>query len=334
YYVALFIQADLEAAKLGIHRVAESQIPRLRDVLKRGWFFILPFAVLVYMLFWENAEAEVAALYASATVLVIGLLVGYRGERIQPRKLLECLVVTGQGTLDILMIAAAAGFVMGILQTTGLGFALTLFLVKLGGSNLIALLVIAALMCIVLGMGMPTIGVYVLLAVLIAPSLVEVGFTPLASHMFILYLGMMSMVTPPVAIAAFFAASLAGAEPMRTGFAAMRFGWTAYIVPFLFIFSPSLLLEEPSALVTAKAIVTAMVGVWLVSAAMIGYLFRPASHLLRLGLICAGFCLLIPDEIADWAWWTDATGAIVGGILVVREYLSARRSPRAASIAT
>ena len=226
-------------------------------MLKAGWIFVLPFAVLVYELFWENQEAEVAALYASAAVLIIGLFIGYRGERIKPRQLLDSLIQTGQGSLEIMMIAAAAGFVMGILQTTGLGFALTLLLVKLGGSNLVVLLIIAGLMCIVLGMGMPTIGVYVLLAVLIAPSLVEVGFTPLASHMFILYLGMMSMVTPPVAIAAFFAASLAGAEPMRTGFTAMRFGWTAYIVPFLFIFSPSLLLQDPSVVNTAIAIITA-----------------------------------------------------------------------------
>jgi TRAP-type uncharacterized transport system fused permease subunit len=155
---------------------------------------------------------------------------------------------TGIASLDILMIAAAAGFITGILQATGLGFALTLLLVKLGGGNLIVLLIIAALLCIVLGMGMPTIGVYVLLAVLIAPALVELGFDPLAAHMFILYLGMMSMITPPVAIGAFFAASLAGAEPMRTGFTAMRFGWTAYIVPFLFIFSPALLLQGDNAL--------------------------------------------------------------------------------------
>src|SRR5690606_24094310 len=156
--------------------------------------------------------------------------------------------------------------------------------------------IIAALMCIVLGMGMPTIGVYVLLAVLIAPSLIEVGFEPLGSHMFILYLGMMSMVTPPVAIAAFFAASLAGAEPMRTGFTAMRFGWTAYIVPFLFIFSPSLLLEDPSVVNTTMTIITAVAGVWLVSAGMAGFLFRHLPVLSRIGLVAGGAGLLLPDQ--------------------------------------
>jgi TRAP-type uncharacterized transport system fused permease subunit len=158
---------------------------------------------------------------------------------------------------------------------------------------------------------------------------VELGFPPLAAHMFILYLGMMSMVTPPVAIGAFFAASLAGAEPMRTGFTAMRFGWTAYIVPFLFMFSPSLLLQGPSLVETGVAVVTAVAGVWLVSIGMIGYLFRPISPWLRPGFVVAGACLLIPDQIAAWAAWTDETGALLGGTLLANE-LARRRQPRAA----
>ena len=126
------------------------------------------------------------------------------------------LIRTGLSSLDILMIVAGAGFIIGTLHITGLGFALTVMLVDFGGGSLFLLLVIAALLCIVLGMGMPTAGVYILLAVLIAPSLAKVGIDPLAAHMFILYLGMMSLITPPVAVAAFFAASIAGAPPMKT----------------------------------------------------------------------------------------------------------------------
>jgi TRAP-type uncharacterized transport system fused permease subunit len=242
------------------------------------------------------------------------------------RSLLDALVQTGLASLDILMIAAAAGFITGILQATGLSFALTLLLVKLGGSNLVLLLVIAALLCIVLGMGMPTIGVYVLLAVLVAPSLVELGFSKLASHMFILYLGMMSMVTPPVAIGAYFAASLAGAEPMRTCFIAMRFGWTAYIVPFLFMFSPALLiLEGTSATATLIAIASAIAGVWLISIGMVGYLFRPLPWLLRIGFGLAGIGLLLPDQIAPWAAGSDLAGLILGITVVGYELLVRRR---------
>jgi TRAP-type uncharacterized transport system fused permease subunit len=235
------------------------------------------------------------------------------------------IVQTGIASLDILMIAAAAGFIAGILQATGLGFALTLLLVKLGGGNIIVLLILSALLCIVLGMGMPTLGVYVLLAVLVAPSLVELGFPPLAAHMFILYLGMMSMVTPPVAIGAFFAASLAGAEPMRTGFTAMRFGWTAYIVPFLFLFSPSLLLQGGDLVTTVIAVATAIAGVWIVSAGMIGYLTRPLALLPRVGLVLGGAGLLIPDEIGAWAAWTDLAGLALVAVILVYEYLSTRR---------
>jgi TRAP transporter 4TM/12TM fusion protein len=319
YYVALFIQADLEAGKTGIKRVPESEIPPLRPVLTSGIIFALPFAVLVYLLFWANREAEYAALIASLVVAAIGLLVGYRNKRMNLRALLDALVQTGIASLDILMIAAAAGFITGILQATGLSFALTLLLVKVGGTNLFLLLFIAALLCIVLGMGMPTIGVYVLLAVLVAPSLVELGFTALASHMFILYLGMMSMVTPPVAIGAYFAASLAGAEPMRTCFIAMRFGWTAYIVPFLFMFSPSLLiLESTSFTETAVAIVTAIAGVWLISIGMVGYLFRSMPGWARVGFIVAGIGLLIPDQIAPG---TDLVGAILGVVFLTYEFV-------------
>ncbi len=325
YYIALFIQADLEAAKMGIKRVDEAEIPKLGTVLASGWIFTLPFAVLVYTLFWANQEAEVAALYASVTVIVLGVVAGYRGRRMKLGAIVEALKTTGKSTLDILMISAVAGFITGILQVTGLGFAVTLFLVKLGAGSLIALLVIAAILCIVLGMGMPTLGVYVLLAVLIAPSLVELGISPMAAHMFILYLGMMSMVTPPVAIGAFFAASLAGAEPMRTGFVAMRFGWTAYIVPFLFIFSPALLLQSDSIVDTVLAIGTAVAGVWLVSAGFVGYVVHPVGILQRAVLVVAGLLLLIPPEIGLWALLVNVAGAALAAAVLAYGIVGRRR---------
>ena len=316
YYAALFIQVDLEAAKAGIKRVPEEHIPRLAPVLKSGIVFMIPFAVLIYLLFWANREAEFAALIASLAAAAIGLIFGYKGQRMKFRALVNALIATGIASLDILIISAAAGFIGGILQATGFGFALTLLLVKIGAGNLVLLLIIAAALCIVLGMGMPTIGVYVLLSVLMAPSLVELGFAPLASHMFILYLGMMSMITPPVAIGAFFAASLAGAPPMRTGFVAMRLGWTAYIIPFLFMFSPALLLQSSSVTETAVAVATALAGVWLISAGLVGYLARPIGPWMQAAFVVAGLGLLIPDQVARWAIWTEIAGGIVGTVLV------------------
>ncbi|MEN8197543.1 MAG: TRAP transporter fused permease subunit, partial [Pseudomonadota bacterium] len=325
YYVALFIQADLEAAKAGILRVEESAIPRAVKVFFRwGWVFTAPFAVLIYLLFWANLRAETAAIWASLAVLAIGLFIGYQGKRMRLRGLWESLVTTGLSVLDILMIVAGAGFIMGVLQVTGLGFAFTTLIVGSAGGNLFILLLISGVLCIVLGMGMPTAGVYLLLAVLIAPALVEVGINPLAAHMFILYLGMMSLITPPVAVAAFFAASLAGSPPMKTGWTCMQFGWTAYVVPFLFVFSPSLLLQgEPIDLVIDVS--TAVAGVWLVSAAIVGYFARRIGAAARLCFGVAGALLLIPRGIADWIMWVNLAGLVLGAAIVGLEMVRTRR---------
>jgi TRAP transporter 4TM/12TM fusion protein len=323
YYVALFIQADLEAARAGILRVEESRIPKLWDVLSSGGLFILPFAGLIYALFVLNWRAETSALLASAIVLAIGFGVGYKGKRMSLRDVWDSLIGTGLSILDILMIVAGAGFIIGVLGVTGLGFAFTFLIVNFGGGNLFLLLLIAAVMCIILGMGMPTLGVYVLLAVIVAPSLVEVGIEPLAAHMFILYFGMMSLITPPVAVAAFFAASIAEAPAMATGWTSMRFGWTAYVVPFLFVFSPSLLLQGNAADFVVD-VGSAIGGVWLLSAGMIGYFTRPMNWLGRIAFLGSGALLLIPAELASWAVWTDWVGLVLG-VAVVAWEVGARR---------
>ncbi len=247
------------------------------------------------------------------------------------RDIWDAFVQTGLSVLDILMIVAGAGFIIGVLHNTGLGFAFTLFIVEFGGGNLFLMLVISGLLCIILGMGMPTVGVYILLAILIAPSLVEVGIDPLAAHMFILYLGMMSLITPPVAVAAFFAASIARAPPMATGWTCMRFGWTAYVVPFLFVISPSLLLQGDDYVALVIDVCTAIAGVWLVSASLIGYFARPLNLGGRALFFSAGALLLIPQEIASWGLWTDAVGFVLGAALVYLENRESRRLKQVAA---
>lgn len=321
YYAALFMQADLEAAKEGIAPVPRSEIPRLMKVLARGWAFALPFAVLIYALFWLNREAETAALYACGVVIAIGLALGYGADRLTPGKIWDCVVETGISSAQILMIAAAAGFIMGVLQLTGLGFALTMLLVKIGANQLLLLLIVAALLCIVLGMGMPTLGVYVLLAVLIAPALVEAGVMPIAAHMFILYLGMMSFVTPPVAIGAFFAANLAGGTPMRTAWYAMRFSWTAYIIPFLFVFEPALLMQDTTVAKLGLAVVTAIAGIWLISAGLVGYSLCRMGLLGRVVACVAGAGLLMPPTLSDWSLPANIGGAVLAAALLAAEWM-------------
>jgi len=331
YYLALFLQADLEAARSGIAAVARERIPAAGPVLRSGWFFPVPFVVLIVALFWLNYLPETAALLAVAVIAVSAMTLGYRGKRLGVADLFDALRGTGFGVLDIIMIGAAAGMVIGCISISGLGFALTQALVLIAGGNLVLLLVMAAVVCIVLGMGMPTVGVYVLLAALVAPALVEVGIQPIAAHMFILYFGMMSMITPPVAIGAYAAATLTGADPLRTGFAAMRFGWLAFVIPFLFVLSPTLLMQGDAGHIVLNA-ATATLGVWLICMGMMGYFLRPLGIAGRLVFAVAGLALMLPAGVFALAPWLNLAGACVGGAMVAYEfYLRGRRSPASAA---
>jgi TRAP transporter 4TM/12TM fusion protein len=324
YYCVLFIVSDLEAAKMGITRVEEHLIPRARDVLRDGWFFPIPFAVLIYSLFGLNLRAEEAALWASLSLAALALVFGYKGQRPSLYTLFNAVRQTGVNVLDIIMICCGAGVVIGVLAITGLGFGLTLTLVSLAGKNLFVLLLLCAAVSIVLGMGMPTIGVYVLLAALVAPAMVEAGVSQMAAHLFVLYFGMMSFITPPVAVAAFAAASIAKADPFRTAFTSMRFGWMAYIVPFLFAFSPTLIMEgEPQRI--AFDFLTALASIWLISAGVVGYGVRVLNVGERAINIVAGAMLLIPASIFANAVWINLAGLALGGSLIARELVTRRR---------
>lgn len=324
YYCVLFIVADLEAAKMGITRVEEHLIPRARDVLRDGWFLPIPFAVLIYCLFGLNLRAEESALCASLSLAALALVFGYKGQRPSLYALFDSVRQTGSNVLDIIMICCGAGVVIGVLAITGLGFGLTLTLVSLAGKNLFVLLLLCAAVSIVLGMGMPTIGVYVLLAALVAPAMVEAGVSPMAAHLFVLYFGMMSFITPPVAVAAFAAASIAKADPFRTGFTSMRFGWMAYIVPFLFAFSPTLIMEgEPWRI--AFDVLTALASIWLISAGVVGYGLRMLNPGERAINIVAGAMLLIPASLFASAIWINFAGVALGGSLIARELVTRRK---------
>ena len=324
FYVALFIQADLEAARSGISRIDENEIPKVGPVLRSGWHFPLPFAVLIVALFVWNYSPETSALMAAATVAVTGVVIGYEGTRLTLGSMIATLRSTGLGVLNIIMIGAAAGLVIGVLNISGLGFGLTLALVQIASGNLLLLLTMAAIVCIILGMGMPTVGVYVLLAALVAPALIEVGINEIAAHMFILYFGMMSMITPPVAIGAFAAATLTGADPMRTGFAAMRFGWLAFVIPFMFVASPSLLMNAGPATVILDA-AGALAATWLISVSIIGYFSRQLAVWERALFGISGFCLILPIDAFGYAIWVNGLGLSVVLPLIVRNNLNRRK---------
>ncbi len=325
YYLALFFQVDLEAAKRGIVGEPAAQLPRAAAVLRWGWYFPLPFGVLLSGLLWWNMRAEYAALLATGVLLACVLAFGFRGRRFGIRELLLAVASTGGAVLDIVLICAAAGMFIGILNITGFAFGLTLQLLTITQQSTALLLVLTALLGILLGMGLPTVGVYVIMATLVAPALVKVGIAPMAAHMFVLYFGIMSMVTPPVALAAFAAANIGGTDPNRTGWTAARIGWSAYIVPFLFVLSPTLLMQG-APLEIAFASVTAALGIWMGTIGVVGYFYAPIGVARRVLFLVSGILLLIPADAFRGALATDLAGMALGAALLGREVLRARRS--------
>ena len=315
YYVALFIQADLEAARLDIRAIPAAEIPASRTVMV-GLHFTLAFAVLIYLLFWQRYQPERAALYAALALVLSSVVFGYQGRRPGLSGIFSSLSRTGHGVIEIILISAASGFVIGVLNVTGLSFNLTYALVQIGGGSAVILLFLSALVCIVLGMGLPTLGVYVLLAALVAPALIQVGIEPLAAHLYVLYFGMMSMITPPIALAAFAAASIARSPSMATGLAAMKFGWSAYVIPVLFVASPTLILiGEPADI--AVAVLTAGMGVWMVSAALAGYFSSRLTAPMRVLFGMFGLMALVPANAFAGAIWSDLVGVTAGIVLMI-----------------
>jgi len=330
YYVALFIQVDLLAARNGIHGLPRNEVPKLLPVLKRSTTFVGPLTVLIIWMFFLNRRPEEAGLLAALAALIIGFLTP--GVKIGWNGILKILGNAGRGMLEIAAITGLAGVVIGILQLTGLGFTLTLTLLNIGQSNALLLLVLTAIVSIILGMGMPTTAVYVLLAVLVAPGLAKLGIEPIAAHLFIFYFGMLSMITPPVCMASYAAASIGKTDPIKTGWEAMRLCAIAYIVPFLFVFSPSLLLIGHWYEVVLS-IITAIIGAILLGVGLVGYFCRPIGIIKRGLFIVAATGLLIPvvhsGKFAVMTWAVNGIGLLLAMALTSVEWLarSAKANP-------
>lgn len=323
YYATLFIQVDLLAARDGIKSLPASMIGAVWPILRAGGLFVIPFVVVVVCLFVFSLQAETSALFAAISILPIGILVGYKDEKLTSRKIVDVFIRTGRAGIEIIMIGGAAGIIIGVLNLSGLGFALTLELVNIGDGNLAVLLLLAAVICIILGMGMPTIAVYILLATLVAPAIIELGVPAMAAHLFVFYYGLMSMITPPVAIAAFSAASLAGAPMMKTGWSSVKFGWSAYLVPFLFVMSPNLIMQgEPLAIIIS--FVTALLGVWSISVGIMGYFMKPVGKIWRTVCGVIGLALLLPTGTIPQILWINLAGFVVLLVFIFTE-VSARR---------
>lgn len=258
YYLCLFMQVDAVAVHEGLEGVPKSQLPRFRAVLRKGWVFLLPLAVLIYMLFWRGATPAFAALTASLVLLVFALI----GRKMRTRsEWARFIFGGGEGMIPLIMIGAAAGVVVGVMNASGLGQSLSFVLVDAGAAwGLLPMLAITAVLCIILGMGMPTTAIYVILATVLAPALTKMGMTQMAAHLFIFYFGVMSFLTPPVAVSSYVAAGLAKASMWKTGWVGMRLASISMLLPFVWAYDPALLLDgSPMAIGVVIATTTAAI---------------------------------------------------------------------------
>jgi TRAP transporter 4TM/12TM fusion protein len=299
YFLGLFIQIDAYAARENIEGIPKAELPSVRETLKDGWYFIFVFALLVWMLLVMQREA-VAPFYATALLLVINQF--SRKHRWGWAQVRETLGSAAKLFAELIAILTAVGMLVGALSMTGLSGTIANDFIRLAGGSVLLLLLMGALTSFVLGIGMTVTAAYIFLAVALAPALIQGGgMDPMAVHMFILYWGMLSFITPPVALGAFAAATIAGARPMETGLQAMRLGSVIYFIPFLFVLNPALIMQGPVweiALVFCQAVV----GIVLFASAMQGYLIgigRLGHNLLtetlsRTLILIAGLCLALP----------------------------------------
>jgi TRAP transporter 4TM/12TM fusion protein len=242
FYLVMYFQIDSYAARLGLVGLPRSELPRLRDVMADGWIYLAPIGLLIYLMFWQGMRVERAAIYASLAMIALGVL---KRRGIAWGRLFGAVTVgVGREMVPILLVSAAAGIVIGTLNISGLAFTITLLLTQVGmNAGIFAMLLITAAIALLLGMGLPTSAVYVLLSIVLAPALVKMGIFPLAAHMFIFYLGMMSFLTPPVAMSSYTAAGIAGSDLWTTSMDAIRTGASGYFLPFLFALNPALILH-------------------------------------------------------------------------------------------
>jgi len=295
YYTAVFIQVDLRAVKENLKGMPKEELPKFWSVLKKDWPFSIPFLVLVYTLFVMWMEPEMAGLVSIIATVALGFMLRRR-TGMSIRKLLSMFREGGKGLLEVGVTCAGAGLIIGVLSITGLAFTFSTFLVSTAKGSVFLLLLLSAIGASILGCGMPVTAVYLLMVVLAAPALVEMGISPLLAHLFVFYYGVLSFLTPPVCLAAYAAASIAGSNMAQTGFQAMKLGVAAYLVPFIFAYRPGLILQG-SLLQIVEACIVACIAISLIAIGLEGYLFRPLRWWKRIALFLGGILAMFPGFI-------------------------------------
>lgn len=321
YYFTVYVMVDLEAAKHNMVGLSKDQTPSFKEKMKDGWPFLVPLVVMIWLLTESSSTPSLAAFWSIIAVVVIAFV--HPKYKFTVRDVLKCLESGGRGVIEVAAACAMAGVIIGVITLTGLGLKLSMLMISLAAGNLFVLLILTAIVCFILGMGVPTTAAYLIVASLVAPALIKMGVQPLAAHMFVFYYALVSMITPPVALAAYAGAGIARCNPDKVGFTAIRLGVVALVVPFMFAYGPQLLLigTWPD---IAQSIVTSIFGCVAMSIAVHGWFQGQVPIWIRGMFLLGGLGLIKPGL------YTDITGVA----LIILAYLLnkkfAKKNPPAA----
>ena len=316
YYACLYFMVDFEAAKMGLKGLAKEDLPTLLGSLIKGWYALIPLIALVIWI--SMGWSPMVAGFWSILLLLGTVLIGNR-RVLNLKTITRSLRQGAENAVSVASACACAGIILGVISVTGLGVKLTSFTISLSGGNLFFGLFLSAVTSLILGMGLPATAIYVMMAAINAPALVQMGASPLAAHLFLFYFGCISTITPPVALTAYAAAAVAGASPTKTGWRAFVYGISAYIMPFMFMYAPSLLMEGGVFLII-RTFVTGLAGAFFLSASIEGYLLRRSSLVERFILFVGGVFLIDPGG------WTDILGVLMVGAVTFSQWYGRKAS--------
>ena len=323
YFAGIFISVHLEAKKVGLKGLPKEELPKLKPLLKKS-YLLLPLVLLIYLVSTSQKSIQYAAALSIVACIVVTLF--SRETRITPMRLLEALAAGGQGSITVAAACGIAGIIAGTITMTGLANVIINGIVVLAGDSVLIALFLTMICCIVLGMGVPTTATYCIMAATCAPILVRMGVPMVAAHFFVFYFGIVADLTPPVALAAYAGAAIAQANPMKTALQATKLAIGAFIVPYAFALSPSMLLIDTTALDVGLIVITSLIGIASVSAAMEGYLIGNLNWFRRLLALVGGLMMIYPGTR------TDIIGLALSGLVVALCLLDKKRGVSVAAV--
>lgn len=321
YFTGVFIMVHFEARKSGLMGLPKENLPRLKDVLLKQGYLILPL-VLIFWLMDAGFSPSRAAIYAMVMSWVFGLF--KKETRMGLTAILKTFEDAARAALTVIAACATAGIIVGVVTLTGIGLKLSANLVDMAGNHLIVALLFTMVASIVLGMGIPTTANYIVQATMAAPALVKLGLPPIAAHLFVFYFGIVADITPPVALAVYTGAAIARSDPFKTGLEAVKLALGAFLVPFFFALSPVLVLVGATPLILIQMLTTSMIGMVALGAAVTGFWTTGLRWWERLALTAGGMLLVDPN------WITD----LIGGALVVAIFAIQYLRNRSAQVST